>query len=423
MRQPSRLRNRRPALGALLALAAAAVLLGARPAPAPGPDLAAEAANKPVEPPPETHAITEPARAAPDGLLAAYEEVGLLALLRAWPEMVEAPGVGMLGGPRAGLSPREWIGFYEGRQAFLRVYTVQEGLGPFYNDSGCGQCHQQPVIGGSGTPENVITIHAPAWTSGDAMGLRKHAAPGFEPERAAGPTAHLRTPPLFGLGLLDAVPESVREALEDPDDKDGNGIRGRRSARRDRSEQRPARFGHKANESDLEHFCAGAMVDEMSLTNTVRRDPHADRDKLADPEVPRAEVLKIVAFVRNLAAPTPLPRDAQATRGAALFDQIGCTGCHKAKLGEVEGAYTDTLLHDLGPGLAGLKDGAAGPRDWRTAPLWGLRHRARLLHDERAGSIEEAVRAHGGEAKGRSDAFFALPEADRRAIVGFLKTL
>lgn len=408
----------------LLLLGGAALLLGAKaPVAVPGPDLEAEAAQRPQQPPPETTPLDPAAESAPDGLLAAYEEVGLIDLWLAFPAMLDAPTEGQLGGPREGLTPREQLAFYAGMQAFARVYTVDEGLGPFYNDTSCGNCHNSPTIGGHGGSESVITVHAPAWTGGDAMGLRKHAAAGHELERAAGPTAKLRTPPLYGLGLLDAVPEEVRAALEDPDDKDKDGIRGRRSSRSDGSTAKPARFGQKANEWNLERFCAGAMVDEMSLTNTVRRNPRADLDKVKDPEVSRVEVMRIVAYVRNLARPPRGARAAVADQGAKLFDGIGCTGCHKPTLGTLEGAYTDTLLHDMGEGLAGLKDGAAGPRDWRTAPLWGLRFRGPYLHDLRAATIEEAIAAHGGEAKSRRDAFLALPPADKRAVLAFLESL
>jgi CxxC motif-containing protein (DUF1111 family) len=359
------------------------------------------------------------------GLEAAFLALDIDALARAWDEVLTAPAPGELGGPALGLDWRQLIEFYDGRLAFKRVFTAADGLGPTYNDVSCASCHSHPVIGGGGAgPDDAITVHGPPWTEGDAMGLRKHAIAGREREVAAGKTATLRTPPLFGLGLLDAVPEAAREAREDPDDRDGDGIRGVRGFRHGDGVRRPSRFGQKANDWDLLHFSAGAMVDEMGVTNAVRRDPRGDDDGVSDPEVDAAFVLRVYGFVRYLGRPQPLARDAEAERGAARFEAIGCTGCHAPSLGDTAGAYTDLLLHDMGPALdSGIKDGVATGSQWRTAPLWGFRFRKRYLHDDRAADLDAVLAHHGGEAARPAQAYRGLPSTQRAAILAFLRTL
>ena len=86
-------------------------------------------------------------------------------------------------------------------------------------------------------------------------------------------------------------------------------------------------------------------------------------------------------------------------------------------------AYTDLLLHDMGPELADICMADAGPAEFRTEPLMGLRHMTRFLHDGRASSVSDAILAHGGEATRSRDAFAELDEKEREALLAFLATL
>jgi CxxC motif-containing protein (DUF1111 family) len=134
----------------------------------------------------------------------------------------------------------------------------------------------------------------------------------------------------------------------------------------------------------------------------------------------------LVIFLRELAAPAPLPMDETARRGEGLFFATGCAKCHIPNLrqaGEPALAYTDLLIHDMGPQLADqVTQLLATGSEFRTQPLWGVRHHAPFLHDGRAATIDEAIRLHGGEAQGVRDAYVALPQADKDAILGFLET-
>jgi len=142
-----------------------------------------------------------------------------------------------------------------------------------------------------------------------------------------------------------------------------------------------------------------------------------------------------------LAPPTPGPETAARARGGELFASIGCASCHVPAFiagpspipsiaGRTVTLYSDLLLHDMGAGLADNRpDGQANGREWRTAPLWGLRVMrdflngdAFLLHDGRAASIEEAILLHGGEAETARTMFEALVAADRAALLDFVES-
>ena len=169
-----------------------------------------------------------PADTAPlDGLAGAFAELRIDKLARAFDELLTMPSPGALGGPRGDLSWRELIDFADGRREFRRVFTQAEGLGPGFNERLCAACHSAPVIGGGGRDMTfgVFTV-APQEDPKDTIGLAKFGVPGYSPPKPPPGTPQRRTPPLFGLGLLDAVPDAVLLARADPDDRDGDGIRG-----------------------------------------------------------------------------------------------------------------------------------------------------------------------------------------------------
>jgi len=77
----------------------------------------------------------------------------------------------------------------------------------------------------------------------------------------------------------------------------------------------------------------------------------------------------------------------------------------------------------MGPELGDICLGLATPQEFRTEPLMGLRLSPRFLHDGRAATLEAAVELHGGEGLGSREAFRQLAEAERAALIAFLKTL
>jgi len=200
--------------------------------------------------------------------------------------------------------------------------------------------------------------------------------------------------------------------------------------------------GRKALVPTLREFNAGAFVIEQGITNpealneeTVGGSPIPPGvDPAPEPEIDAAALDAVDAFIRFLAAPEPLKLSRQARRGGDLFSRVGCAACHLPALETGEhplaalshkkvAAFTDLLLHDMGPELADICLGLATPSEFRTEPLMGLRLNARFLHDGRAETIEQAIELHGGEAAGAREKFRGLSDEERAALLEFLKSL
>jgi len=155
--------------------------------------------------------------------------------------------------------------------------------------------------------------------------------------------------------------------------------------------------------------------------------PNSDADAATDPEMTEQELFDLVSFAMLLGAPQFEELNAQTERGRRLFHQAGCAKCHVPRLEGPRGPiplYSDLLLHDMGPDLAdGIRQLDALGSEFRTQPLWGLAATAPYLHDGRAGSIEEAILAHGGEAQAARDAFAAYTDEQTTDLVEFLLSL
>lgn len=306
----------------------------------------------------------------------------------------------------------------------------------------------EPVTLGDGS---VVTLRRPAFSVDDLKNGRLHPGTMLSPRVA---------PQMIGMGLLEAIPESDIRANADPGDADRNGISGRANEvwSPDLGKVALGRFGWKAGKASVQDQSANALAVDMGLSNPLDKRasgdctaaqvaclnaPNGNSERDGGLEVGPKVFDHLVFYAQNLAVP---PRrgsgDAVVVQGKAIFNGLGCQGCHKPSFstGRVEGQphlsnqqiwpYTDLLLHDLGDGLADNRpEGAADGREWRTAPLWGigLTHvvsgHTQLLHDGRARNVEEAILWHGGEAQASRDAYAALPKAEREALVKFVESL
>jgi hypothetical protein len=239
-------------------------------------------------------------------------------------------------------------------------------------------------------------------------------------------------PPLFGAGLIDALPDLVfvEAAAREPD-----ATRGRVSRMAD---GRLGRFGWKAQVATLGEFVLSACANELGLEVPGHPQPPSpfEPDAVAKSrDLTQRECNALVAYVRHLPAPVQLiPSSPSGSRaiedGRRLFESIGCAVCHTPSLGSIDGIYSDLLLHDIG-----LDDGAvyygsdtgspsaASTSEWRTPPLWGIRDSAPYLHDGRARTLAEAVALHGGQGTQSARAFSELPGEEKRQVLSFLRSL
>ena len=361
------------------------------------------------------------------------------------------------GEPLPGLTEEELGRFLLGKAVFDRLTTPEEGLGPLFNQDRCSSCHDLPTSGGSGVE---FVTKATRWENGvcnllvDEGGdnIQQRATPllaahGITRETMP-PSATARVevagPALFGLGLVELIPDEEILSREDPDDADGDGISGRAGRTAD---GRVGRFGRKLDVATVFDFNETALRFELGLTTpmnpveeTVNGVPiPADADPVPDPEIDLRGINLLTDFVRFL-APSVRGNMASAAvrdtveRGEQRFDEIGCTSCHvpSMRAGPSDVAaldrktinlYSDMLLHDLGPELGDVCGLNASPSEYRTALLLGLRFRTDYMHDDRASSLRRAVLLHEGEATRIRDAFERLTVEEQGSLLRFLSIL
>lgn len=377
---------------------------------------------------------------------------------------VAPPDGDVFDAPIDGLSDAEMAAFARGDQEFERQFAPNTGLGPIFNDVSCATCHSGD---GRGQLRNALTRIGDQ--SNDflfAVGgpqIQDKAIPGAHAERIPDsvPFSVRLPPPVFGVGLIEAIPQAAILANADPNDDDGDGISGRPNlvpAAAFVPETEPAggaglklgRFGRKAQNAVLLQQVVEAYLQDIGITspflplenrNPLSPVPIEAADRVPDPEVLEGTVQAVTHYIRALAPPEPGAETERRAEGQQLFTQIQCARCHvpsfqtgpspiPALSGRTVLLYSDLLLHDMGDALADNRpDGQATGREWRTPPLWGLRLMRRfldgealLLHDGRARSVEEAILLHGGEALASRNAFAQLTPAQKAALLDFVES-
>jgi len=371
-----------------------------------------------------------------------------------------------MGDPLPGLTAAELDRFQKGRLEFEHILSTPEGMGPIFNDTGCGQCHSQPTPGGSssrsvtrfGKQAVGLLPFDPLDSLGGSLLQSQASSPACQeivPPEADVSTKRI-SPPVFGFGLVEAIPDGALYSLEaSPPGPNVSGIAHRVKLLEDPlGPDHVGRFGWKSQVATMLSFSGDASLNEMGLTNRLVGTENAPNgnlallaacDTVADPEdYPDSEGFERIDrqadFQRFLAPPPQTPRAGMT--GEALFDSVGCADCHVASFqsgGAPEAAlsyqtlhpYSDFLLHDMGSLGDGIVQGMGTEREVRTAPLWGLTVRApiALLHDGRStgasaeNNIRNAIAFHDGEAAVSRNAFNALGSAQRDAVVAFLLSL
>ncbi len=363
------------------------------------------------------------------------------------------------GDPLPGITASEFSEFRLGLEDFTEVETAEDGLGPAFNGTSCAACHNVPAVGGGSV---VVETRAGYRTEQGLAGLdhdgntlmHLFSVPPHNCQPAAPDDANVfarRAPlPVFGDGLIEAIPDETILALEDPFDRDGNGVRGRASIVMDvaTGTRRVGRFGWKAQQATLLAFAGDAYRNEMGITNDLfpreyaygisdaamrRCDLRPDPEDVRDPLTHKRGIDNFEAFMKFLAPIARGPIDQAARDGERVFQSLGCATCHVPALTtgpsvnplfnrKTVSLYSDLLLHDIGTG-DGILQAAANGEEIRTPALWGLRLRRPLLHDGSASTIEEAVVRHLREGELARKGFSQLREADRALLMAFLRSL
>ena len=336
----------------------------------------------------------------------------LVMILFVWRGSSQAMGgavpVSRLGQPRADLTADELAEFNEGRKLFTEKLSK---LGPLFNDQACADCHSIPTVGGSGDLNHVAYM-GPA-PRGDVKLYRRHGLPGWTvPARPAGVGRRI-APPLYGLGLVEQIPdETIRAACGEghPDPAKLQGSLPRNTI---------ARFGAKPFLGTVVDFVGSALFSESSVTSAL--EGATDDDSFPDPEVDAKFVETLAAFVRGLQPPG---RNGTDAAGEAAFDSFGCAVCHVPDMPPAKDIFSDFCVHHMGDTFAdGIVDHTAQSDEFRTAPLQGLRFRKLYLHDGRATTLDAAITAHGGQAQSSVRAYLNASSDQRAALLRFLDTL
>lgn len=351
--------------------------------------------------------------------------------------------------------------FDQAREVFDEREETDEGLGPVYNAQSCGECHQNPVSGAISQIGELRAGHFDGHRFVDHPGgslINDRAIHPDIQERVLGgnETRTFRTSlNALGDGFVECIDSNtlVAIAVSQPAGQRGTVIQV--PVLEADGKIRVGRFGWKNQHASLVSFSADAYKNEMGITspldpveNTSNGRPVGEFDEVPDPEDDGDDVEQFATFMRATKAP---PRDAtlaatpDAQRGDQLFTQIGCDVCHVRSIvtappGTVinRGAFVvpealgnkrirpfgDFLLHDVGTGDGIVQNGGQSTRNMlRTAPLWGVRTRTRLMHDGESLTFGDAVLLHAGQASQAANAYRSLSGADKRRLVTFLKSL
>lgn len=358
-----------------------------------------------------------------------------------------------------------------------------DGLGPVFNEVSCVACHFQGGVGGAGPNEkNAVSFEVfpvPGRPEVVAGGVHTFAVertlrestkqltrlfpviPGairsvngcsvqtrdFDPVQLE----EINTPPLFGLAAIERISDtalsvhaakrSLRKIGREFDgDFEGTGVGRLRTP----ALGRIGKFGWKGQFATIEEFVANACAMELGLTNhrVAQTIPnqfiHDDSAKL---DMSKQQLYELVSFVKNLPPPRQVipddPKLAQmVSDGEAVFAAVGCADCHVPNMGGAVGVYSDFHLYEVEnekvvdtyqePDFDSeftLPFDHPRPSEWKTPPLWGVADSAPYFHDGGSPTLLAAIMRHGRDGKYAREQFESLPDADKKSLLAFLKSL
>jgi CxxC motif-containing protein (DUF1111 family) len=360
--------------------------------------------------------------------------------------------------------------FNDNRFIFEEVETIADGLGPTYNAQSCRECHQNVVTGGASQVAEHRTGRLAEGAFFESLGgslIQSRATHPDIVERVAFEddirTFRISTNTL-GNGFVECIADATLLAIRDGQPAAMQGTALMAPVLEAQSRPRVGRFGWKSQHASLESFSADAYLNEMGITSPLFPDENTSSgvfvgfgtpyDPVPDPEDDGEDVVAFANFMRSTKAPAraeispdPNKRDV-VDRGEKLFNNVGCTTCHvpaittarpgtkinggvftvpRALGNKIIHPYSDFLLHDIGTGdgipFLPLPEFAPTANQIRTAPLWALRTRNRLMHDGLSFTKQEAIQRHQGQAAGVTSSYNALSDEQKSQILSFLDSL
>ena len=260
---------------------------------------------------------------------------------------------------------------------------------------------------------------------------------------------------LLGAGYVEAVPNNALTAIRDLQPAAMRGLAITVPVLEQPGRTRIGRFGWKSQHGSLESFAADAYLNEMGITspllpteNSISGKDVSQYDTVKDPEDDGEDVMKFADFMRALKAPSRGAMTAAVKSGEQVFNQTGCVTCHVSSLvtaapgtvinggaltvpaalgNKIIHPYSDYLLHDIGTSdgipIQPTNEFLPTASRMRTAPLWGLRTRNRLMHDGLTFTCEEAILRHAGQAATVTSRYKALSATDQASLLAFLHSL
>ena len=377
---------------------------------------------------------------------------------------------GLVSSPNSPKIPADECNFEAAEEEFTGPESVADGLGPIFNATGCGECHssnmgfdpdffEKRLVGGT---SEITEKRAGSWdgrTFRDHPGgslIHNRSLRSYEQERVLpGNTviALRSTLSVFGDGFVEAIANETLQAIaaRQPSAQRGQIINV--PVLEKPGTTRVGRFGHKDQQASLVSFSADAYVNEMGITSPLQPDEPTFNGAAVEDPVPGVDdegvdVELFALFMRSTKAPPvdeALAATDDARAGRQIFEQVECAVCHTPTIvtappgSRINGGalkvanalgnkiihpFSDFLLHDVGTGDGIVQNGGQSTRNkMRTAALWGLRARGRLMHDQLSFSVEDAIQRHGNQGATARSKFNDLRSSDKRRLLAFLSSL
>lgn len=354
--------------------------------------------------------------------------------------------------------------YNDNRFIFEAVETVADGLGPVYNAQSCRECHQNVVTGSASQVTEQRTGRQVNREYFDSLGgsIIHSRATHADIVELVVPADNVRTFRIstntMGAGYVESISNTTLLNIRDGQPNSMRGVALMRPVLEADNAARIGRFGWKTQHASLESFSADAYLNEMGITSPLFPDENTSSgtyvgfgtkyDPVADPEDDGVDVVVFADFMRSTKAPGRSEITAEVLSGETVFNSVGCNTCHVTSIVTApEGTvinggafvvpnalgnklihpYSDFLLHDIGTGdgipVQSTPEYAYTAKLIRTAPLWGLRTRSRLMHDGLSFTLEDAINRHKAQARGTTRNYRGLSAEERKHLNAFLNSL